>query len=375
MRRILITAALAVIPVFAQPNATPPVAPPADPHDPITASGQTPASVETVQQRAAATTLLMQASDHYAMHAKGTPAHVLQMSFNATASTLYPAATGQLTETWISGQNWRWDGSLGSNYALLRISSNGVAYDQTANQPMPLHMKMLTNTVFAPMYGITPRTQPMRTASVSLNGTQVTCILLGSGVWSGTAQGSRGWDEAEYCVDPSTGLLRVYSEVPGIFAIYDYTNALKFHDRILPGAMTIEENGAAVVQAQLTSIADTDPNNTAPFTPTAQMMQQGPAAVLFLPMRMNRFMPSPSVTVDAGIQPVIVHITLDQQGKVGESELLQTTSMSQQALDLVKQIVWPTPETSGTPPRQREAFVRVEYAPLRGVANLVRSGQ
>ncbi len=304
-------------------------------------------SVETVQQRAAATTLLMQASDHYAMHAKGTPAHVLQMSFNTTASTLYPAATGQLTETWISGQNWRWDGSLG-NYALLRISSNGVAYDQTANQPMPLHMKMLTNAIFAPMYGITPRTQPMRTASVSLNGTQITCILLGSAVWSGTAQGGRGWDEAEYCVDPSTGLLRVYSEVPGIFAIYDYTNALKFHDRILPGAVTIEENGAAVVQAQLTSIADTDPNNTASFTPTAQMMQQGPAAVLFLPMRMNRFMPSSSVTTDAAVQPVIVHITLDQQGKVGESELLQTTSMSQQALDLVRQIVWPAQEASGT---------------------------
>src|SRR6185437_2510377 len=155
------------------------------------------------------------------------------------------------------------------------------------------------NAVLAPMYGIAPRTQPMRTASVSWNGTQVTCILLGGPVWGGTAQGSRGWGEAEYCVEPSTGLLRVYSEVPGIFAIYDYTNALKFHDRILPGAVTIEENGAAVVQAQLTSIADTDPNNTAPFTPTAQMMQQGPAAVLFLPMRMNRFMPSPSVTADA----------------------------------------------------------------------------
>jgi hypothetical protein len=365
MRRFLITAALAIIPAFAQPS----VAPPNDPHDPITASGQTPASVETVQQRAAATTLLMQASDHYSMHAKGTPAHVLQMSFNTTPSTLYGAGTGQLTETWISGQNWRWDGSLG-NYSLLRISSNGVAYDQTANQPMPLHMKMLTNAVFAPMYGITPRTAPMRTASVPLNGTQVTCILLRAPLGDQTAQGGRNWDEAEYCVDPATGLLRVYSEVPGIFALYDYTNALKFHDRILPGSVTIEENGAAVVQAQLTNIADTDATKTAPFTPTAQMVQQGPAAVLFRPTRSRRYVSSPDVAKDASIQPVIVHVTVDEQGNVQESEVLQTTSMSDRALSLLRERPLPimlAPEATGTPPRQREAFVRVEFGPMRGL--------
>ena len=364
MRRIFITAALAILPAFAQPN----IAPPNDPHDPITASGQTPQQVETVQQRAAATTLLIQASDHYAMHAKGTPAHVLQMSFNTTASTLYPAATGQLTETWISGQNWRWDGSLGNNYMLLRISSNGVAYDQTANQPMPIHMKMLANAVFAPEQNIAPRTQPMRTASVPLNGTQVTCILLRAPLGDQPPQSGRNWDEAEYCVD-ATGLLRVYSEVPGIFAFYDYSNALKFHDRILPGAVTIEENGATVAQAQLTSIADTDAANAAPFTPTAQMVQQGPATVLFLPTRSRRYVSSQNVAVDAAIQPVIVHATLDAKGNVQESELLQTTSMSAQALDLIKQSqLMPAPETSGTPPRQREAFVRVEYGPMRGLA-------
>jgi len=48
--------------------------------------------------------------------------------------------------------------------------------------------------------------------------------------------------------------------------------------------------------------------------------------------------------------------------------------MSQQALDLMKQIVWPAEEATGIPPRQREAFVRVEYGPLRGVANLVQRG-
>ncbi len=94
----------------------------------------------------------MQASDHYAMHAKGTPAHVVQMSFNTTASTLFPAGTGQLTETPGSPDRTGAGTDRFGNYALLRISSNGVAYDQTANVPMPLHMKMLTNAVFAPMY-------------------------------------------------------------------------------------------------------------------------------------------------------------------------------------------------------------------------------
>jgi hypothetical protein len=71
-------------------------------------------------------------------------------------------------------------------------------------------------------------------------------------------------------------LLDIYSIAPGIYTVYDYTNALAFHARVLPGTVTITENGTAVMTAQLTSIADIDPANTSLFTPTAQMIRKGP---------------------------------------------------------------------------------------------------
>ncbi len=358
----------AILPLAAFAQTTNPVAPPSDPLELVTGAAQ---PVTTIEQRAAAVALLSRAADQYSMHSKTTPAHTLQMAFNATASTLFPGGAGQLRETWISGQNWRWDATLG-DYSLLRISSNGVAYDQQTPQPIPLRLKMLANAVFAPLQFATPRVDAMRTASVSWKGGQITCILLGQ---SGSAQSpaaattGRQWNESEFCIDPATGLLDVYSEVPGYYAIYDYSNALKFHDRTLPGAVTISENATAVVHAQLTGIADTDPANMAPFTPTAQMMSHGPAVVLFAPTQMTRIVPSQSVQPGSTIEPAIVHITLDEQGNVQESELLQTTGLSPQALAFVTGTqLWPAPQTAGTPPRQREAYVRVEFVPLQSGA-------
>jgi hypothetical protein len=354
---------------FTQPGLTrtaATLAQPSDPLEPVTGMAQ---SVTTAEQRAAAVALMNRAVDQYAMHAKGTPAHILQIAFNATASTLFPGGAGQLRETWISGQNWRWDATLAS-YELLRISSNGVAYDQQAPQAIPLRIKMLANAVFAPLQFATPRVSPMRTATVTWKGAPITCILLGGGDLLETSvpasAAGRNWNESEFCIDPSTGLLDIYSEVPGLYVFYDYTNALKFHDRILAGAVTIHENGTAIVQAQLTSVVDTDPSNIAPFIPTAQMQSQGPAVVLFSPGRMTRLVPSPNVPQGATVQPAIVHVTLDEEGKVQESELLQTSGVSAQALDLVAQTkLWPVPQAGGTPPRQRELFVTVAYVPAR----------
>ncbi len=333
------------------------IAPPSDPMDPVTGNVQ---PVTTVEQRGAAVALMTRAVDQYSLHSKGTPAHILQIAFNATASTLFPGGAGQLRETWISGQNWRWDAALG-NYSLLRISSSGVAYDQQTPQPIPLRLKMLANAVFAPLQFTTPRVAAMRTANVVWKGAAVTCILLSPEGSVATGAG-RQWDESEFCIDSSTGLLDVYSEVPGIYAFYDYTNALKFHDRVLPGSVTIDENGENVVQAQLTSVTDTNASDTSPFTPTAQMKSQGAAVVLFAPMRMTRTVREGSGPSGGAVQPTIVHVTLDELGNVQESEVLQTSGVSAQALAFVQQMkVWPVPQTGGTPPRQREAFVRVMF--------------
>jgi hypothetical protein len=339
--------------------------PPNDPLEPVTGEVQ---QVTTAEQRAALRILTMRASSQYQMHAKDTPAHILQIAFTATASTSFPAAAGQLRETWISGQNWRWDATLGA-YSLLRISSNGVAYDQQAIRPIPLRLKMLANAVFAPVQGGPPI---MRTAQATWNGAPVTCILhaYGGGDPRATPTTGRQWNELEYCIDPGTARLMMFSEAPGIYVAYDYTNALRFHDRLLPGSLTVTENGAAVLRAQLTSIADTDPANLAPFTPTAEMKAQGPAVVLGGISEFTQIVNAADIQAGAPIQPAVVHVTFDEAGAAQEAELLQTNGMSARALDHVTHMkIWAAANPPGAPPRQREAYITVEFVPQpqRGV--------
>ena len=336
-----------------------PVAPvPPDPLELVTGPTQVPA---TPAERGALVQLLLNATEKYAMHERNGPAHVLQISFNATSSTLYPGGAGQLRETWISGQNWRWDGALG-NYSLLRISSNAAIYDQTPGNAIPLRFKMLVNAIFNPIE-TAPRRATLRSAKVSWKGTQITCIMTsGQGNAQIGAQG-RQWYEKEFCIDPATGLLNIASLAPGVYSVYDYTNALQFHGRVLPGKMTICENGTTVVDAQLTSITDIDPKDTSPFTPTAQMVAQGTAMALGTPERFG--LPGGGTPAPGNaIQPAIVHVTLDPRGKVLESEVLQTSSVSTAALSLVNEQNFGVMKTaSGAPPIEREAYISVRFQP------------
>src|SRR4051794_603634 len=75
MRKPLSAALFLSLAAFAQMQQLP-VAPPSDPLDPVTSGAQ---PITTVEQRAALTGLMNRAMDQYAMHAKGTPAHVLQI--------------------------------------------------------------------------------------------------------------------------------------------------------------------------------------------------------------------------------------------------------------------------------------------------------
>jgi hypothetical protein len=113
-----------------------------------------------------------------------------------------------------------------------------------------------------------------------------------------------------------------------------------------------------------TSIADTDSATSGSLlTPTAQMVSQGPATALALPGRFPIRVPmAGSGTV---IQPVIVHAVIESDGKVLESEALQTSSVSTKALNLVNAMKFPAPKpASGAPAMEREAFINVQFQPL-----------
>jgi hypothetical protein len=346
-----------------------PVAPvPPDPHEIVSSETHIPADAA---ERGALVTLMSRAADNYALHSRGTPAHALQINFNAASSTLYQGGPGSLRETWISGQNWRWDGTL-PGYTLQRISSNGAIYDQNPDGMIPMRIKMLASAVFAPLGGA-PRRETIRTAAATFNGVSLTCILTSAQGNEQIAARGRQWYETEYCIDPATGLLNIYSIAPGIYAIYDYSSALHFHDRVLPGRVTVYENGSTTLDAHLASITDISSTDTSPFTPTAQMIAQGPAIVLGEPERFALPAFSPGI---AYVQPVIVHAVFDQHGTVRESEVLQNSSVSSSALDEVNKMTLPQlGPASGASSLEREVYVNVRFMPApqfgpQGVATL-----
>jgi hypothetical protein len=200
---------------------------------------------------------------------------------------------------------------------------------------------------------------------VSWKNSVITCILTSPAMaaQSDTQPATgRHWNETEYCIDPASGLLEIYSMAPGIYTVYDYANPLQFHGRVLPGKITIEQSGTTVLDAQLTSVAETDPANTSAFTPTAQMIAQGPAIMLGSPGRLRLPLP---VTPGGTAEPVIVHAIIDGEGNVRESEALQASGAAARALEVAGKIKFGRMNpASGAGPVEREFFINVAPLPM-----------
>jgi len=335
------------------------------PPDPLELVTDGAKAFTTFEQREPLIAVVNRAASYYSLHAKSNPAYILDTSFHATASTLFAGGEGHLRETWISGGNWRLDASL-ATYSLVRISSNGVAYDQQAPSPIPMRLKMLYNAIYAPIEPkrVESNEQKLRFASVTWKGRAEGCVLMSPRITQTGRTGARAWNEVEYCIDPATGLLDIYSEAPGIYVAYNYGKALRFHGKVLPGRVTITENGATVLDAQLNSIVETGASDAGALTPTAQMMAQGPAPVLLAPVRPWVWVWSSEVRASSTIEPTIVHAILDDQGNVQESEVLQGWSSAAKALaHIAKKNPFEALKPDGGRPREREAFLEVQFRP------------
>jgi hypothetical protein len=169
----------------------------------------------------------------------------------------------------------------------------------------------------------------------------------------------RRWIEREFCIETKTGLLQILSDAPGVYVVYDYSNALKFHGRVLPRQFSIVEGGSTVLDAHLESLADAISSSDA-LTPSAQMKTHGPGPLLGGTMRFPRIVPvAPGAAV---VQPVIVHVILDRNGKVGDAELVENSgvALGQSALDIVKRGTYPQVERAWAG-HQMEAFINVQF--------------
>lgn len=305
----------------------------------------------TPEERAAASSLLQRARDNYfSPHILRTP-YVLKLSFNSMGDSLYEGQ-GTMEEVRLSSQRWRWTAQI-AGISTGRLIYGRHVYSTSATNNVPLRIYMLRTALFAPGPAFASG-QMIRSATVNYKGSDITCLLLSGNVPAEPAP--RFWVESEYCIDPDSGLLQVWSEAPGIYVTYDYNDPIEFHGRKLARQITFVEDGKTVLEAHVDSLqepGDVDPNS---LQPTAEML---PSYILSAPERF----PVRAVTVanqnDAyAIHSVIVHATIDgTTGKVLEAEALQSydPNLTRQALEIVKQ-------SSNSPVgMERETFINVRF--------------
>jgi len=354
--RFLLVFLVAVLssPAFAQTAAS--VSPlPADPLE--LATGAT-LKVANPENRALVLNLLERARQNGSeLFVAGGPAFHLKVSFNSSGQSRY-TGSGEMEEIHYSRQVWRWTARLG-DYSQVRIFQNGVPYDQKTPGPIPLRIQMVRGAVMWPMANVRPNTM-IRMATAQWHGMEVMCALL-SPVEAATAAPGRHWEEREYCVDTKSALLRIYSEAPSIYSLYDYSDTLHFHGRTLARQISIVESGDTVLQIHLDNIEDAGAPDPALFTPTKEMLARGPGIVLVPSVRIPAGMAPPAGRAGK-LEPVIVHASVDAQGKVLEAEALQNSDpvLSNAALSMVKTLTYP-PQTRATGPVQTELFINVEF--------------
>ena len=257
--------------IFAQTN---PPAP--DPHEFVT---HDPRLLTKSSDRTAAVTLLMATRQKSDLREMTTP-YSLKASFETSGAT---QLEGKGTyEEMSEGSSRRWTAKLG-DYEITRIANGQHAYSTSATEPVPLRIQTVRAAMLSPIpQNFDPGT--MREATVKRDGKTFSCVL-GSGT-VGNYPPPRAWTESEYCVDTATGLLQMWSEAPGVFALYNYEGAKDFHGHVLPREISIYQENQLTVSLHLESpedLRELDPNL---LTPTQEMIDAGEAVVLGMP---NRF--------------------------------------------------------------------------------------
>jgi hypothetical protein len=175
--------------------------------------------------------------------------------------------------------------------------------------------------------------------------------------------GGRSWKEAEYCVDNASGALITYSPVPGLYTLFDYSQPIHFHDRLIPNKITISEGRRTVIEAQTLSVSE-PPKDPSLFQPTG-LSQIGVGSMMTVPWTVNGTVPA---TIRAGqsAQVVTVHGLKSVSGQVSDMEILASTdsALNQSALQTASR--WSGRESlsgaePGATPLTHEVFYTITF--------------
>jgi hypothetical protein len=305
---------------------------PSDPLELVTGPATT---VQTPEQRLAATTLLTHARDLSNVRAQP---YYLKTSVTTSGSL---SSDGSWTLEDISpGRRYRWT-AQGPGYAVVNVypdTTQGMLYSNQPAGVIPLRLEQVREAIFFVNPPMGPQAS-LRVATGYLNGAAQSCVLNVTTAGGRTFSGPRNWEEEEYCVDSKTGLLTTYSPAPGLYIRYDYTSAKQFHGKTIPGGFTITEAGRQVADARTESVSDPSANTDAVFDTTGltaigigRVMNGGIRFRGLIPLGMSF---AGGAAGNSTIQVVTLHANALPDGSLGEPEILASSdaSLNQTALD------------------------------------------
>jgi hypothetical protein len=303
---------------------------PANSHEPVTGPLQL---LTSPADRATALDLLSRVRQNYDFYVQHGPAFDIKVSFNATGQSEHEGY-GTMEQVWLDGQHFRWSAQMAGSTSG-RIVYLGRRQWVEGPAPIPLRVQMVRSALFWPVPNIKPRAE-LRMQTVNFNGSTVNCVLASGRIPNPPA--GRHWVESEYCVDARTGFLREWSAAPGIYAIYDYKNAIQFHGHVIASEITFYENEVPVLQIHVDSIRDADGVNPEDFRPSTATVTRQAVPGNGGPARLAIFSRDNEGSGAMQIQPVIVHAALAPGGKIIEAEVITPVdaSTAERALEAAK---------------------------------------
>lgn len=344
---------------------TPKTAPvPADPLELVSSQIQVidkPASREPVLQ------LMARARNGFALRSAGH-GYDLKVTFTVTSGgqTEYDGAWN-MEDVFDPQQGLRWTAETASGYSTSRISSNGMFYAEGTASTIPLRLQEAR----AALFDAIPSAEyvdhgSIRTSPSAYHGAQVTCVLLMDPGNAPNPKPTRRWEETEECIDPQSGLLQVHSQAPGRYFAYDYSNAPRLGDYVLPRKVTVTEAGKIVSEITVNSLVELPGADPSLFVPTEEMLANGPAIAMRGAQKIWRFSGRGPFRPGATAHPVCVFGLVTSLGQLIEAHSLQPSDPnSQGAVEDAKQMNFSHPIPTGARPEQHFVFIIEKFVSPR----------
>jgi hypothetical protein len=314
---------------------------------------------ETPASREAALQLLARARRSFALRS-ARQGYDLKISFTVDSQrkTNYDGAW-EMEDLFAPGLGHRWTATAASGYTTTGIATGGEIYQEGTASAVPLRLLEARGVLFDPIQSPAYADRgSIRTSTATFHGATVTCLLLSRSRKTVNPSTGRDWEETEECIDPQSGLLQIHSEVPGRYAIFNYTNAPQLGSRVLPRSVTITEAGRIVSQISVESLRGIAAPDPALFVPSDAMKAMGPAVAMTSATKISRVQGQGPFTSPVTVRPVCVFGLVTPTGQLVEAHALQPSDPnSQAAVEDARKIDFSPLTPAGGPPQQHFVFV------------------